>query len=84
MGCLQENLSKHNNNFENTKFNSLCGLVIPGILMNIMSCHRLSKSSTSTVILTFRNSLVPYYLFEGFFIVEAEVGGVDSIPMSVK
>ena len=36
---LQEHLSKHKNNFENTKFKHLSGLVILEILMKIMSCH---------------------------------------------
>ena len=39
MGLLQYKLSKHNNKFENTKFDDLSGLFIPAILMNIMLCH---------------------------------------------
>ena len=38
LSLLQVKLSKHDKNFENTKFNNLSGLVIPEILMNIMSC----------------------------------------------
>ena len=58
---IQENLSKHDNNFKNIKFNDLSDLVIPDILMNIISCHGFVKYSISTVILTYRNSLAPYY-----------------------
>ena len=39
LGLLQEKLSKHYNNFENTKFNDFYGSGIPDILMNIISCH---------------------------------------------
>ena len=43
LGFIQENLSKHGNNFENTKFKNVYGLGIPEILMNIISCHGLLK-----------------------------------------
>ena len=36
MGFIQENLSKHNNNFEDTKFKDFSGLKIPDILINII------------------------------------------------
>ena len=39
LGLLQENVSKHDNNFKNAKFNYFSGLGISDILMNIMSCH---------------------------------------------
>ena len=58
MGFLQEILSKHDNNIENTRFKNFYGLVIPDILMSIMSCHGFSKSLISTVILTCRSALV--------------------------
>ena len=86
LGCrvlVQENLSKHDNNFKNTKFNNLSALQIPEILMNIMSCNGFVKSSISTIILTCCNALVPYYISKGFIIVETEVGGVDNIPKTV-
>ena len=61
LGLLQGNLSKNDNNFKNIKFNDLSDLVIPDILMNIISCHGFVKYSISTVILTYRNSLAPYF-----------------------
>ena len=42
------------------------------------------KSSISIVILTLRNTLAPYYLSKGFFIIETELVGVDNIPITVK
>ena len=60
------------------------GLEIPEILMNIMSCHGFTKSSTLTVILTCRSALVPYYFSKGFVIFETEVGGVDNILTTEK
>ena len=58
LGLLQENLSKHDNNFKKTKFKNLSGLGIPEILMSIVSCHIFVKSSILTVILICRNNLV--------------------------
>ena len=84
LGLLQEKLSKHDNNFENNKFNNLSGLEIPEILMNIIPCYVFAKSSIYTVILTFHNSLVPYYYSKRFVVFETEVGGVDNIPIIVK
>ena len=52
--------------------------------MNIMSCHGFVKYSISTVILTFRNDLVPYYRFKGLVMVETIVGSVDNIPTTAK
>ena len=46
MGLLQYKMSKHNNRFEDTKFNNCYELGIPEILINIMSCHGFYKSST--------------------------------------
>ena len=83
-GLIQEKLSKNDNNFKNTVFKDLSGLVIPDILMKIMPCHGFVKYSISTVILTCRNSLFPCYLSKGFFIVEIEVGVVDNITIIVK
>ena len=40
---IQENLSKHDNNIKNTKFNDFSGLAIPDTLMNIMSCDGFVK-----------------------------------------
>ena len=70
-GLLQRNLSKHDNNFNKTKFNNLYGLGIPKILMNIMPCHEFVKSSVSTVILICCNDLAPYYLSKLFDVVES-------------
>ena len=84
MDLLQEKLSKHNYNFKKKNFNDLSGLGLPEILMNIMSCHVLVKSSIPTVILTYRNALVPYYLSKLFVVIEIEVGGVDNIPIILK
>ena len=84
LDLLQEKLSKHDNNFKDTKFDYFTVLGIPDILINIISCHGFVKSSISTVILTYHNALVPYYLSKGFFVVETEVGGVDNIPIIVK
>ena len=81
---IQENLSKHDNNFKNIKFNNLSGLVITDIFMNIMSCHGFVKYSISTLILTFSNDQVPSDIYKVFFIFETEVGGVDNIPIIVK
>ena len=55
---IQDKLSKHDNKFENTKFKTFFGFGVPEILMNIMSCHGFSKSSISTVILTYQSALV--------------------------
>ena len=52
--------------------------------MNIISCHGFVKYSISTVILTCRNSLVPYYIFKLFVFFETEMVGVDNIPITVK
>ena len=60
------------------------GLGVYKIFMNIMSCHGFSKYSTSTVILTFRSALVPYYLSKGFVIVEKKEDSLDNIPMMTK
>ena len=84
LGLLLETLSKHNDNFKNSKFNNLSRLGITDILINIISCHGFDKSSISTAILTCRNSLVPYYISKLFFAVEIELGGVDSIYETVK
>ena len=70
MDLHQDKLSKHDNNFEKTKFKNLSGLGIPAILMNIMSCHGFYKSSISTVILTCRSYLISNYLSKGFLIFE--------------
>ena len=43
-----------------------------------------SKSSISTVILTFRSALVPYYINIVFFIVDTKEGGRANIPIRVK
>ena len=84
LGFLQERLSKHDNNFENTKFKNLYALRIPKILMNIISCHVFAKYSILEVILTCWNDLVPYYIFKRFVVVETEVGEVDNIPIPAK
>ena len=49
-----------------------------------MSCHGFVKSSILIVILTCRNSLVPYDLSKGYFVIETEAGGLDSIPKTAK
>ena len=36
---IQEKWSKHDNIFENTKFNVLLRLITPEILINILECH---------------------------------------------
>ena len=84
LSLLLKALHKNDNNFENTKFKDLYGLVIPDIFMNIMSCHEFAKSTISTVILTWRNYLFSYYLSKGFVIIETEVSGFDNIPTTVK
>ena len=87
LGCmvlLQDKLSKHDNKSEKTNFNNLSVLVIPDILMNIMSCHGFSKYSISTVILAFHISLVTYYIYKVFVIVETEEVGIYNIPISFK
>ena len=84
LGLLQEKLSKHDNNFENTNFKNLSGLGISDILINIMSCHGFSKSSISIVVLTCCNDLVPYDISKGLVIFEIEVRGVDNIPINAK
>ena len=81
---LQENLSRHNINFGNIKFNNLSGLGINEILMNIMSYHSLAKSTTLRVIFACLTALVPYYISKGSIIIETEVSGVDDIPRNVK
>ena len=62
----------------------MSGLGTPDIMMNIMSCHGIVKSSISTVIFTCCNSLVACYLSKGFLIIETEAGGVDIILIFVK
>ena len=84
MGLLQENLSKHENNFENTKFNNFSWLRTPDILMNIISCHGLVNYSIPKVILKFRSDLVTYYISKGFVIVETEEGVIDNTPTNVN
>ena len=81
---FKNRLSKHDNNFENTKLKHLSGFVIPDILMNILSCHGISKYSISTGILTCCSALVIYYLSKLFIILETEEGALDNIVMSVK
>ena len=49
-----------------------------------MSCHGFSKYSISTVILTCRSSIVTYYIYKVFVIVETEEVGLYNIPISVK
>ena len=40
---IKENVSKKDNNFENTKFNCLYQLGLYRILMNIMPCHEFAR-----------------------------------------
>ena len=84
LGMLQDKLSKHDNKFENTKFNNLSELGIPDILMNIISCHGFSKSSISTSILKCRSALVPCYPPFKNVIVGEKKGDLDNIPISMK
>ena len=51
---------------------------------HVMSCHGFVKSLIPTGILTCHNVLVSYYLYNLFFIVETEVGGVDYITKILK
>ena len=51
--------------------------------MNFMSCHAFVKSSISTVILTFCNARVTYYLPKVFVTAETEVVSVDNILIIV-
>ena len=62
----------------------MSGMGIHAILINIMSCHRFSKSETLTVILKWISTLVPYYLNKVFLIVETEEGGADNIKITTK
>ena len=55
---------------QKTNFNDFSVLGITEILMNIMSCHSFSKLITSTVILTFRSALAPYYLSKIFLLLK--------------
>ena len=45
-----------------------------------MSCHGFSNLTTSTVIITCRSTLVPYYFSKGFIIVEKLDGFFINIP----
>ena len=45
LSLLQDNLSKHNNDFKNTKLKNLSWLGIRDILINIMSGHGFLKRS---------------------------------------
>ena len=70
MDLHQDKLSKHDNNFEKTKFKNFSGLDIPETFMNIILCHIFSNFLISTVILTCRSSLAPYYISKGFFVLK--------------
>ena len=61
LGFIQEKASKHDNKFENTKFNDLSELVIPDIFMDIISFYGFVKYSILTVILSCCNDLVSHF-----------------------
>ena len=84
MALLQDNWSKHDNNFENTKFNDFSELGILDILTNIMSYNGFSKYSIYTVILRCHIDLFTYCLSKRSFIVKTKVVGIDNITMIVK
>ena len=67
-------------NILKTRFNSLSGLGISGILINIISCIGFSKLTTSTEILTCCSALVPYYLPKLFINVDKLDGVSLNIP----
>ena len=61
----------------------MSGLGIPEILMNIMTCHEYTRSPNSSVIISFHNELVPYYISKVFYPVEKEDGMYNNIPEAV-
>ena len=81
---IQDNIFKHENKFEKTELNNFSGLGIPDILMSIISCHVFSKYPISTVVISCRSPIVPYYLSKVFVVVKTEEGGLDNILTVVK
>ena len=70
--------------FENTTFNDISGIGIPGLLMNIISCHGFVNVNKSTVILSCHRKLVDYYLSGVFVILEKYSSAFSYVPLRVK
>ena len=70
--CMKSKIHVHfvNKGFENTTYNAVSCVSIPGILMNIISCCGFVKDKNSDVIFSCRIKLVSYCLHKLFFLHE--------------
>ena len=70
--------------FGQKSFNIIIGIGIPELLLNLVSCHGLTKKPDSTVILNLRSCLEINYLEKGFFIIENDSKQKNMLPNDVK
>ena len=84
--CQSKNLSaiSCNPTFKVTSFNILLGIVIPGMLLNLVSCHGFMKKPNSNVILNFQNRLINNYLSKRLSIIEQNTRQFIFLPNDVK
>ena len=68
LSCQSKNLSSISSKpkYEEASFNILIGIGIQELLLNLVSCHGLTKKLNSTVILNCRSHLINNYLAKGF------------------
>ena len=86
LSCQSKTLSNIsiNSAFKDTSFNLLLGICIPELLLNLGSCHVLTKKPNSTVILNFRSSLIKNCLSKGLSIIGHNIKHLSLIPNYVK
>ena len=65
-------------------FNRLLGIGITYLLMNLLSCHGLTKNIKYIVILKCPKMMLEYYFSKGFGILEYNSNNLKKIPNIVK
>ena len=65
-------------------FNKFLGIGIPYLLMNLLSCHGLTKNIKYIVILKCPKMILEYYFSKGFGILEYNSNNLKKIPNIAK
>ena len=73
-----------NPTFEDTSFNTLLGIGIIELLLDLLSCHGFTKKPNSTVILNCLTRPINNYLAKGFYIIEKSTDQSSLLPNDVR
>ena len=69
---------------ENKDYDNLCGIGIPDIFMNMLSCQGFLNINESIVILKFPNRMSQYYFNKGFIQLTCDEDHLKTLPVKFK